>query len=167
MTGGKTYGLLSGYRLIYNIKATGKIDNANNAKMGILCQNTLVEINVFNATIDVVILGTNKDTTGIVNTADANVLIMGCSVRLESPASSENAALLVGFMRGVNLTQTDNVLQAVLTTTGSQAWFYAAMLCGKILDVLFTFNATNNEIRESKLVTTSRGAMISSYFEGK
>lgn len=44
MNGDWTYGLVDGYKLIYNIRATGKIDNANNARVGILCSEAKAEI---------------------------------------------------------------------------------------------------------------------------
>lgn len=88
---------------------------------------------------------------------------MTSTIKLQSPGCSENCAVVIGLMKGNNLTLVNNTIEAVLTTTSQSDAHYAALLCGKLSGGFV--NMTNNTIKPSTLVTTLRGAMISSYLE--
>lgn len=150
--------------MIYNVKASGSISDAGSKNVSMLIHKSVIKVFVLNISIDITINGINVETTGLVNLAENDVTAVWCTVKIQSAQTSQCASLMVGFMQGGNLTLLNNTVQGIITSSGNENWFYAALFCGKIK--LTHMNMTNNRILPSTLKTTSRGAMITSHLEG-
>lgn len=77
-----TYGLFYGFGLIYNIKATGSISDAGSKTVSLLIHKSLVKVFVLNISIDITINGNNKETTGLVNLAENDVVAVWCIIKI-------------------------------------------------------------------------------------